>query len=183
MALVTTVGSASADSYADEAFATAFFTSLGILSEWTTYAADDEEMLRRAMGELEARDYMGGRANNDAATGVYQALEFPRKVTFYLGAMSATDGTIWTDTRGRRYTDDEVPTPIKRAQCWLAMAAGVDEYRLANEPDEVSEIRTGRVTLKMKDSGLVLRAKRARLEAYRLLRPFLASENGRVQRA
>jgi hypothetical protein len=181
MALVTDIGSATANSYADTTFATAFFTSIGLLSDWTTYnGGDDEEMLLRAMAVIESKDYMGSRANND---GIKQALEFPRCVTHYLGVdPTRLSGTTWTDKRGKEWTDSEIPTPIKQAQCWQAMVIAVDEYRLVNEPDDVSSIRTGRVTVTLKESGLTQKANRAKREVDTLLRKFLASENGRTLR-
>lgn len=183
MALITTVGADDAQSYADAAFATAFFTSLGLATEWSTYATDAEATLLRAMDAIEARDYMGSRANNEAGSSIYQALEFPRKSTFYLGAMAATDGTTWTDLRGRRYTDAENPTPIKQAQCWEAMAIAVDEYRLANESGDAVEFRTVSIVIKQgSGSDLTQKINRARSEANRLLSPFLASMNGRTSR-
>lgn len=183
MALVTTAGGASSDSYISAADAATYFASVGMLADWTTYAVvDDEELLRRAMMELEERDFLGSRANNDAGTSTYQALEFPRKSTFYLGAAVATDGTVWTDRRGRRYADDEIPMPIKHAQCWLALAIGINEYQATNEQGDSIEFSAGSVTIKPKESATTVKLKRARREAEALLHPFLASQNGRTMR-
>jgi hypothetical protein len=183
MALLVTIGSATANSYADTTFATAFFASIGLLTDWTTYnGGDDEEMLLRAMAVIESKDYMGSRANND---GIKQALEFPRCVTHYLGIdPTRLSGTTWTDKRGKEWTDSEIPTPIKQAQCWQAMAEAVNVYRQANEAGEDEEFWAGSVRIRSNPSGSQLRVKidNSTGSVKALIRPFLARESGQTIR-
>lgn len=183
MALVTTVGSATANSYADAAFAVTFFTSIGLLSDWTTYnSGSDEAMLLRAMAVIESKDYMGSRANND---NIKQALEFPRTVTHYLGIDPVRlSGTTWTDKRGKEWLDDEIPTPIKQAQCWQAMAEAVNVYRQTNEAGEEEEFWAGSVRIRTNPTGSQLKVKSdgSSASVKLLLRPFLAREFGQTIR-
>lgn len=179
MALTTTIGGASSDSYATTAYAVTYFASIGRATDWAviTSAGLEEGLLRRAMIEIEAANYIGSRANNDAGSGIYQALEFPRKGTFYLGAIAATDGTIWTDLRGRRFTDDEIPEPIKQAQCEQALAMG-NHGQWHDSRYKSQTVAVGDTSIDVvvgKELGLCLAAKR-------LLAPFLASRESAVIR-
>lgn len=186
MALDTTIGGTASDSYADANFATTYFTSIGKLADWQTYATSStiaEQLLRRAMQAIENQDYLGGRANSDAENGNYQALEFPRRASFHVGRNVATDGASWTDKRGRIWADDEIPTPIKQAQCEQALSFGQVGNVLANDQYKRITTRAGSTTLERKtaeDYGPNWISPDAKM----LLSPFLArgKGNGRTAR-
>lgn len=62
MAIVTTAGSASANSYGDEAGASAYFLLTGRRDAWDAAVAGmAESWLLRAMPFVEAQDYIGMR--------------------------------------------------------------------------------------------------------------------------
>lgn len=177
MALTTTIGSASADSYGTTEGAIAYFASTGRAARWAVVvdAGRDEHVLRFAMSYLEAMDYLGERANTD---GVKQALEFPRVVTVYRGREATTlGGTTWTDKRGREWTSSVIPTPITQAQYEQALAMAENEQWF-NDRYSSQEITAGGATVKVRvgsDLALCLAAKL-------LVRPFLASSYGGVIR-
>jgi len=121
MALVTTAGSASANSYGDEAGASAYFLATGRQQEWDTAVAGmAESWLLRAMPFLEAQDYIGMRITTE------QALQFPRvgstqgQRRMQISGLSSTYG--FYDLRNRFYASNAIPTPVINAQYEQALA-------------------------------------------------------------
>lgn len=137
MALVTTVGDATANSYGDSDGATAYFLATGRADAWeTANAGHPEEWLLRAMPFIEAQDYMGVRATTE------QALAFPRvgssgqrRVTQVSG-LSQTYGLY--DLRDRFFASNAIPTPVINAQYEQALAIAAN----ANWSDDRYESKT-----------------------------------------
>lgn len=179
MALIITPGAADAESYADEDYARAYFTTTPRNARWIALGAPSQAIwLRQAMLCIDSQEYIGHRSN--PTEGVTQALEFPRKASHLLNRSDYTGGTTWEDRRGRKWTDTEVPADIKKAQCEMALAlAENDQYfsnrhksRTISAGDAQIEIAVG------KDLGTLCPL------AYHLLKPFLARTkgSGRVER-
>lgn len=170
MALVTTAGSASANSYADLDFATAYFANTPREPRWATIQYKEGQLLD-AMLIFEDLPWINSKATAE------QALEFPRvgRLQPIPGTYTATPATgDWTDLRGRIWAADAVPEPIKQAQCEMALA--LDQSSEWLDPQyKRKEVRTGSATLEMQVSGDLGRVSAI---AYRLLRPFLALSNG-----
>lgn len=110
MALDTTVGGANSDSYISVTDADTYFTTRGInTAPWDDYAGDYDQLLRRACILLDQQDFVG-----DPVTDT-QALKWPR---------------WYEDTQELigNYATTVIPTPIKYAQCeialWLADTGG-----------------------------------------------------------
>lgn len=101
MALVTTSGSASADSYATQAEATAYLAIRTTGTTWTALTSDlKDNYLRWAAVTLDTLDWRGTR------TAEEQALAWPREDV--------------TDKDGFDVADDAIPTWLKRAQAEMA---------------------------------------------------------------
>lgn len=177
MALTATVGSASADSYADEDYARAYFVKTPFNATWQALGSDLQEYwLRSAMLPIEEQDYMGRRTNN---SDVLQALQFPRIASYNRAGLSNAADT-WEDKQGRVWATDAIPTPVKDAQCEQALAMSQNGEYLSDRYKS-KEISDGETTLTLntgRDLGAL--CPKAKL----LLRPFLAIEsgNGRVER-
>ncbi len=181
MALTTTIGGASSDSYGTEEEAIAYFLATGRAAQWQNVISDDraEGVLRFAMLEIEAQSYIGRRADTD---GVIQALEFPRIVgssfssdpritdgNYHFEAYETSGLATWRDQRGRQWTSSAIPTPIKHAQFEQAYAMSQndqwfdDRYKAQTVAvgDTRIDVNVGR------DLGLCIAARK-------LLSPFLA---------
>lgn len=117
MALDTTVGGADAQSYVDTEYADDYFALTSRASAWAAITGA-EGYLFDAMPYIETLNFMGSRAT------VAQALEFPRISTYECqpgtSAGAAASGA-WTDKRGRVWSSDEIPEPVKQAQCEVAL--------------------------------------------------------------
>lgn len=101
MALVTTSGSASADSYATQAEATSMLAIRTTGTTWTALASDAKDnYLRWAAVVLDTMDWRGSRTAED------QALAWPREGV--------------TDRDGYTIAEDAIPTWLKRAQAEMA---------------------------------------------------------------
>ena len=129
MALDTTIGGASADSYATLAEYQAYATAMG----WTLDIADatNEAYLRRAAVVNDAAyNWKGHRV---AST---QALQWPRNIAEYIDGFAVGS--------------DEIPAPIKKAQMEMAYAlqggatpdAAVDGRSITSERKKVDVIET-----------------------------------------
>lgn len=171
MALDTTVGGAAAVSYADVAYANAYFARTGRKDAWDGLggAPAKEALLLEAMLPMDNLEFLGTRAANT------QALEWPRDLVYVRGQYHymPTVTTGWQDRRGRAWTKDAIPDPVKQAQCEYALALGLNPGILDNAQDEVTSIRTGRTTVNMRmpnQQAVFYRAKQ-------LLRPFLAVDS------
>jgi len=108
-----TVGGASSNSYITRANAQLYFDTRTEVTEWTdAAAADKDRALIMATFRLEQEEYHGIVADRD------QALKWPRAGL--------------TDEDGRQYGDDEIPVPVERACCELALALLKDEVSLGD---------------------------------------------------
>lgn len=100
--LVTTIGGTTSNSYVTLAEANTFFDDQLNVSDWTSATDDDKtRALLMAKDRLEQEVYTGWQVDYD------QALAWPRS-----GAM---------DVHGDTYENDEIPQPVKDAQCWQAL--------------------------------------------------------------
>lgn len=168
MALNITDGSASAEAYADEAYALTYFSTHLLKDRWQRLVdrAMDAAALLAAMPIIENQFYTGLR------TTVTQALEFPRTGQYQSHSSESVNEIMegsWTDKRGRVWLNDETPTPIKQAHCELALIVGENEdwfdHRYKEKTINVGDTKikafTGRELIELPNP------------VYRLLRPFL----------
>lgn len=174
MALIITPGEANAQSYADVTFADTYFATTARAANWTAVGNSDvkEAWMLEAMMVIEEFQYLGGRSN--PLDDTLQACEFPRKVSFILGRMLPGNGRSWTDLRGRAWTDEEVPTPIKEGQCETALALA-ENPEFLTEDFQVSKITSGTMTLDLRTAPKPL------TYALLKLRPFFARHPGSGQ--
>ena len=137
--LDTTVGGATANSYADVTFATAYLANKRDTTSWPAGATDQEELLLEAMGPVESKEYWGIIAN---AT---QALQFPRE------DVGDTEG--FYDSRGRRWLATAIPTPIKEAQVEIALAIAQGRLTVTATAARVVEYETTGLRAKLAAEG------------------------------
>lgn len=179
MALIVTAGSATAESYADEAYARTHFAKTPRNAQWQALGADLQTYwLRQAMLCIDAQSYIGSRSN--PLDGVKQALEFPRKATFQRGSNNFTGSGTWQDKKGREWTDTDIPDDLKIAQCEQALAMAENDQFL-NDKYKTRRITAGQAELEIntgRDLGTLCTI--ARLH----LKPFLTHSKGssRVER-
>lgn len=102
MALDTTIGGATADSYATIADADAYFASYG--GAWSGDDASKEAALRRATLAIDGE--YGARWSGSPVNGRSQSLDWPRT-----GAM---------DINGYDIAEDAIPVEVVRATCEIA---------------------------------------------------------------
>lgn len=144
MALVTTIGSASANSYGDVSGATTYFTLTRRKDEWDAVAnlsaLAQEQALFDAMLFIEAQDYLGSRADTT------QALQWPRKSSLSRLNVTTTTGVI--DQRGRTWTDTEIPDPVVYAQYEQALALTQSEHWL-NGRYQSQSVTAGQTTVEI----------------------------------
>lgn len=128
LTLITTVGSTTATTYADAAYATDYFqTRLGGEQWQPTDTAQTTALLLTAMRVLEDLRFIGTRAAAD------QRLQWPRvannpsersnrkeRVTGYESIDISSGGLF--DRRNRFWPATAIPYPIKDAQCEIAFA-------------------------------------------------------------
>lgn len=142
MALVTTVGGASANSYGDADGAAAYFLATGRADQWDRAVAGlPEAWLLRAMPYLEAQEYPGSRASST------QALEFPR-VGGHPSTLTPTTTSVTGlyDLRGRFWASTAIPQPLKDAQYEQALAMAENEQWLSDSYRQ-SSVTAGSATL------------------------------------
>jgi hypothetical protein len=148
MSLDTTIGGATAESYADVTFADTYFAFTPRLAVWTAVGDDEakEIQLREAMRFIEGLDYIGARAS------AAQALDFPRYGGVRYTITDTTDYETLRDARRRSYSAEAIPEPIKIAQCEMALALHQyaaawtdDRYkrRIIRNAEGLIEFRTG----------------------------------------
>lgn len=150
MALVTTVGSATANSYGDSDGATAYFLETGRAQEWELAVAGHAEgWLLRAMPFVEAQDYAGLRAT------IEQALAFPRvgsaesRRVVQVSGLSQTYGLY--DLRGRFFASNAIPTPVINAQYEQAFAMAQNR-QWYDDRYESQQVAAGDTTIKIRNS-------------------------------
>ena len=110
-----TVGGASSNSYITRTNAQLYFDTrvAAEVAAWTDAAtADKDRALISATYRLEQEEYAGVVTDRD------QALKWPRAGL--------------SDEDGRQYADDEIPAPIERAVCELALALLKSEATLGD---------------------------------------------------
>ena len=163
--LTTTISSASSNSYASVSDADAYFATTPRASRWEAVSTDDKaNFLLEAMLWIENQNYIGSRANSG------QALEWPRLGGVRRRLVNTTITTGLVDLRGRLWTADAIPQPVKDAQCEMALAlatnpAWTDEAYLSRTVSAGGtelQVATGRdlgalgKMARMKLSGLLL---------------------------
>lgn len=139
MALDTTVGGANSNSFADVAYATAYFANNPYATKWQfAQSFEKENALITAAMEMEKLDYLGSRVDST------QALKWPRayvrKVDVPLG------GSAY-------YENTEIPRQIKDAQCEWALALLTSNVLHTSELDKVSSISLGPLSVAVNSSG------------------------------
>ena len=113
--LVATVGGALSNSYITRANASLYFDTrvAAEVAEWAAAVdADKDRALISATYRLEQEEYAGVVSDRD------QVLKWPRAGL--------------TDEDARQYDDDEIPEPIERAVCELALALLKSEVTLGD---------------------------------------------------
>jgi len=150
MALVTTAGSASANSYGDADGATAYFLQTGRQAEWDAAVAGlPESWLLRAMPFVEANDYIGTCATTT------QALQFPRvgsvqgQRMLQVSGLSSTYGLY--DLRGRFFASNAIPTPVIQAQYEQAFALATNT-NWSNDRYEAQTVAAGDTSIQVRNS-------------------------------
>ena len=140
MALENTPAAADAESYADLEFADDYFALTTRQAEWDAIGSEaaKENALREAMPFIESQAWIGTRATAS------QALEWPRQGGRRLRWQLSIGGI--TDLRGRPWPSSEIPAPIMKAQCEMALAVFQDAS-WTTDTDDVQSIRTGVVTI------------------------------------
>lgn len=131
MAVTTTIAGTSSDSYADVTYADAYFLKTGRVLEWDALknvsANAQDQALFDAMLGIEAQDYIGERATDE------QALQWPRIGTRRRRRVDAGTTTLGLyDLRGRSWDSNEIPEPVKNAQCEQALALATNPNWLNN---------------------------------------------------
>lgn|SRR5262245_7034182 len=151
MALITTVGASDAESYADVTFADNYFTDVNRTPEWAAVGATapKEAALRLAMTFIESLAWIGSRYQQT------QALEWPRvggwRKRWLIEPVTSTGASI-IDLRYRSWPVTAIPSPIKKAQCEMALAIAQDASWI-QPVDDVELIRTGVVTLRAREGS------------------------------
>ena len=165
MPVTTTVASATADSYADVAYADAYFLKTLRLAEWNVIKNIDsnaqDQALFDAMLGIEAQDYVGERATDG------QALQWPRIGQSRRRRVSAGTTTLGLyDLRGRAWNSDAIPSPVKDAQCEQALALATNPHWL-NDRYKSKTVSVGDTVLEVAmpaDLGKLCRAAMLKLD-------------------
>jgi len=111
MALVTTIGSASANSYVTQDEAETYFAARLNVSAWTTAEDNRDKALLQAARQLQNENWLGSRVDST------QAMAWPR-----VGVEKADSaGSDYGYGYGEQYLTTEIPQRVKDAQCELAL--------------------------------------------------------------
>lgn len=114
--IVTTIGSASANSYVTSVEASAYFESRLTFQTWSAFDEDTQRIpaLLTAAQRLQRENWLGSRVDTT------QALAWPRDSVFkidtptgYFGGFGYAGGDLYLTT--------EIPQEVKDAQCELAL--------------------------------------------------------------
>lgn len=155
MALVTTSGSASADSYATQAEATAYLAIRTTGTTWTALTSDvKDNYLRWAAMTLDNLDWRGYR------TAETQALAWPRADV--------------EDKDGYAIEDDAIPTWLKRAQAEMAYQLVSTDWTQGLGTTPARRVKLGSLEVE----GKSYRAVPSSVLAF--LRPYLRSIPGLI---
>src|SRR5262245_44913249 len=119
--LDTTIGGANANSYLNVADVTAFFDARLNSAAWTTAVADDKtRALLMAANRLQVENWLGNRVTST------QRLAWPRIGVQKVDPVGTGYGFGYHYGYGYQsteiYKSDEIPQPVKDAQCELALA-------------------------------------------------------------
>jgi hypothetical protein len=153
MALVTTSGSASADSYASQAEATAYLAIRTTGTTWTSLASDVmDNYLRWAAIVLDTLGWRGYRTEET------QALAWPRADIY--------------DQDGYAVDDDAIPTWLKRAQAEMAYQLVSNDWTQGQGPTYARRVKLGSLEVEGEMHKKIPSAVLA------LCRPYLASIPG-----
>lgn len=176
MALITTVGSSTANSYAT----TTEFAAYVATTQWADAfeGANVEALLLEAMTVLETQNFIGTKALLD------QALQWPRvgggaRREVLISGLSQTYGLF--DLRDRFYASNAIPTPIKNAQCALAMSIYFDFSRLELSTSSGVSFSAGSVRIGPEVETVSAKTKSMQARAMRELNG-LVIEAGKVKR-
>lgn len=155
MALVTTSGSASADSYATQAEATAYLAIRTTGTTWTALSSDvKDNYLRWAAIVLDTMDWRGAR------TAETQALAWPREDV--------------SDPDGFAIEDDAIPTWLKRAQSEMAYQLVSNDWTQGQGPTYARRVKVGSLEVEGETH------KKIPSSVLAFLRPYLRSVPGLI---
>lgn len=137
---ITTPPAAAADSYCDEATATAYLATRLNATAWTSAdTATREAALKMATRRLEAEDWLGQKADELSAN----ALRWPRALVY--------------NADGQVYPSDSVPLAIQYATAELALdllkAAADETANAAGGTAATEEVSVGPIKLKLDNSA------------------------------
>ena len=175
--LVTTVGSALANSYADLDYAKTYFAQRPQGLQWTGTDDVKATALLAGLKRLDALELIGRRVDTT------QALAFPRTANTLRERRNRAGETVaagFYDKSDRLWDDDEIPAPIKDAQCELALLF-ITQTTLADTPDMTSQnvtaFSTDGVSIHFKDGDTRSLWEQGKLPSAVVLPllPFLAS--------
>ncbi len=175
MAIITTVGDSTANSFVDDEYADDYFEATGRLSEWQTATnGDPDAALLYAMTFLESLNWRGYRVDEE------QALQWPRSSSYpWYGYVTGSGGTIGlVDGFSRNWPSNDIPEPIKKAQCELALAYLKGYW--GGDEDVIKRFSADGLTVEYADKARPGTALPAIAE--RLLAPFLGSYSVGVKR-
>lgn len=128
MALITTPGSASADSYATVAEADAYIAIRGFATTWPTVEADKEKLLKWAALLMNTWVWLGSAA---AST---QSLAWPRSGLY--------------DTNGYALAETTIPAAIKNAQIEFAFQLKGSDWTQGLGPIAEQYVKVGPIEVK-----------------------------------
>lgn len=136
MTIVATVGASNANSYVDLAYANAYFTSRLGSSAWSGTNEDKEAALLQSTILLDRMfDWDGTRAEEA------QSLRWPRVEAY--------------DPDGFEISDDIIPTPVKQAECELALYI-ITNNGYAGESRSIDRMRIGPIMMDFDNSASAL---------------------------
>jgi hypothetical protein len=141
LTLIATVAGASSTTYADAEYAADYFATRIGGDKWpTANTASVLAALLTAMRILEKLRFIGARSTTT------QALEWPRLSSAPRERGCSADGAGLSDLRGKFYSVDAIPQPIKDAQCEIAYAMILDPS--LNDPALIqASLKTGNLAI------------------------------------
>lgn len=150
-----TVGGASANSFADMAYATAYFAARLYSEAWQTAQSPERETaLLTAAAEMSKLDYLGRRVNDT------QALPWPR--------VSVQKPDLYA-----YYDQTEIPKQIKDAQCEWTIAL-LESQDMGSPLGNVTSLTLGPIKVDLKKSA----QKQLPVKAAQLLRGLALNLSG-----
>lgn len=158
--IITTVGASDANSYVDATAADAYFDDRLEASKWNSSTTDNQtRALFQAAKRLNTENWQGSKAGKD------QALAWPRVGAVKVDGVGSGAGDfvpgagallyprtgygIYAGGYGEQYKPDEIPQPVKDAQCELAIA-----YLEGYPGSVIKELTQGGVTVEIEHPSL-----------------------------